>query len=269
MTIKEALQQNKLKVGMRVEVTYGEGDVDPWIGKVQAIREGDRFPIKLDSRRVPCNEIWDVKILDKPDLQPGDLVRILDVPDSEYEEIGHNSFMKAMVGKVCEVEEKSSRAGYWRVYTPDKSTWWSFPQSALEKVDEVEMKKAVERGQELSKLIREFASSTTEELNIEHFAGIRREVMSYEDAREQYGHWDINKQTKPKTMLRTISDRLARALNADKKAMYELSWIDESLEPTSLAIEQLHDILFDLHEKELGERAKAEVKRIKEEAKKK
>lgn len=65
--------------------------------------------------------------------------------------------------------------------------------------------------------------------------------------------------------LQSIPVRLKRILNANYRAFYKLGWVDEDLDVTSSGREALIDMLFDLHEKELGVIATKRVAELKKE----
>ena len=65
--------------------------------------------------------------------------------------------------------------------------------------------------------------------------------------------------------LTNIPVRLKRLLNANYKAFYKLGWVDEDLDVTEDGKEALMDMLFDLHEKELGVVAAKKVRELKKE----
>lgn len=72
--------------------------------------------------------------------------------------------------------------------------------------------------------------------------------------------------------LRDIPKRVKLALKKELQAMYQLGWIDsETFEPTEKGINEMHQMLWDRKDvkEEMGERATAEVRRIKEEEKEK
>lgn len=67
--------------------------------------------------------------------------------------------------------------------------------------------------------------------------------------------------------LRSIPDRLKRALNANMRAFYKLGWIYGDLSITGEGKEALTNFLFDKFEKELGEVAAKKVKEAKKKKK--
>lgn len=86
-----------------------------------------------------------------------------------------------------------------------------------------------------------------------------------------WGSEDLGKPIKSFTQrimatLRSIPDRLKRALNANLRAFYKLGWIDGDLDVTERGESELKDFLFDKFEKELGAIA---LKRVKDASKKK
>lgn len=66
--------------------------------------------------------------------------------------------------------------------------------------------------------------------------------------------------------MREVPSKLEKFLSDNYKAFYKLGWIDEvNLELNSTGKEQLHKLLLEKFEDELGEKAKAEVERIEKE----
>lgn len=61
------------------------------------------------------------------------------------------------------------------------------------------------------------------------------------------------------SVLQSIPKRLKRLLDKETEAMYQLGWVDGELDLTEDGLEELQELLFDLHQKELGTRAIKEV----------
>lgn len=67
---------------------------------------------------------------------------------------------------------------------------------------------------------------------------------------------------KRKGVMQQLTARLKRALNKDLQAIYKMGWINGDLEITSEGSNALLELLLDLYEKELGEKAKEQIKEL-------